>query len=583
LEVELARPGWDAAFLCALGLVTSAAAAAEKRTGMLSLKVRDSTSGIAVDPFDIEISASPSIRAAHDRGTGIATFEVTPELVPVKVVASGYRPLSTQLKVLADASALPVTIWLDPEVEGEKLSRLRTEKSRQGRVLVEGYVVDEAGRPLENAAIQLKEQLVRTEPSGRFQFDLPELATGRDLPELADLTVELPGYRRHRLSNLPIAGGEIHLMVEMGVGEGLDSEDQTPKIMRSAEEQLNSQLDFGDEAKFPTGTRALARIIVPPSIIRVGFTCSCRNCSTVQVMSLETYVRRGLKAEWISSWTQHSLRSGAIAYRSYGAWYVNNPIDAAYDICSTACCQVNTSGTVGSTDDAVAHTPGILLQAAGEIFRAEYSAENNNNACGATSCSNHDCTCGNGSAGSPSYGWPCVTESWDLNAACSGHGRGMCQWGSQRASLQGRLWNWIEDHYYNNNGAPGGLRSAYMTSPVDIADFSSDPTAISAGDTLNLWYSVYNYAELPHNQLLLGASLYSPSVGYVSDSVDDLLTSAPPGSSDQYRWFSTPSWLPSGSYDLLVALWIDVDEDGAITSVDLPLVTYSWPGAITVF
>jgi hypothetical protein len=392
----------------------------------------------------------------------------------------------------------------------------------------------------------------------------------------------LKGYRTHRFSNLPIAGQEIRLNVEMKAGDGSDRDDQTPKIMRDPEEQQNAQLASSDNTQVTGIVDDIAAVLVPPSSIRVGFTCACTTCSTVEVMSMETYVRRGLKAEWISSWTQHSLRSGAIAYRSYGAYYVSHPMRADYDICSTACCQVNTPGTVASTDNAVAHTPGIMLQAGGQIFRAEYSAENNNNGCGGPSCSNRSCTCGNGNAGSPSTNWPCVVEPWDLNTACSGHGRGMCQWGTQRVSLQGQLWNWIEDHYYNNNGAPAGLRSAYMTSPLDIADFSSDLTTISAGDTLTLWYWVNNYAELSHNQMVLGASLYSTAIGYVSDPANDLVTSAPPEYSDQYRWFTTPSWLPSGSYDLIVALWIDVDEDGTLTSLDMPLVMYRWPSAITV-
>src|SRR5262249_17560979 len=139
-----------------------------------------------------------------------------------------------------------------------------------------------------------------------------------------------------------------------------------------------------------------------------------------------------------------------------------------YDICSTACCQVNDPDTSASTNLAVDRTAGILLSRAGDIFRSEYSAENNNFNCGLPACSNRFCTCGNGAAGSPGASWPCVDDSVDAGRNCSGHGRGMCQWGTQRFAQTGRLWNWIEDHYYNNNGAPAGVRSAYMTSPTDI-------------------------------------------------------------------------------------------------------------------
>jgi hypothetical protein len=55
-----------------------------------------------------------------------------------------------------------------------------------------------------------------------------------------------------------------------------------------------------------------------------------------------------------------------------------------------------------------------------------------------------------------------------------------------------------------------------------------------------------------------------------------------PGSNDVARWFTVPDLTPPGSYDLLVSLWIDVDEDFAITNADLPLVFYTLPGAVTV-
>lgn len=563
-------------------LFATSANGVETGSGVLRLKVRDSATGLAVPTFTLETGSGTGVSRKSEQGAGLAKFSLAPGLIPVKLTAPGYRPLSTAIEVFANATGLPVTIWLDPEDTPVRLRSVRFPLIEGTRVT--GYVVDEDGRPLGNVNVRSGSQHTRSNLDGYFELRFPTDLTPLDIPSLRDLTFELDGYKTHLLSNLPIAGGEVEITVEMGKGSGSEFEDQTPKVLRSASEQENAQLAINGEnqnSSAPSGIGAPSPL-VPPSSIRVGYNCSCTNCSTVQVMSLETYVRRGLKAEWISSWSQHSLRAGAIAYRSYGAYYVYHPMRSNYDICNTACCQVNTSGTVASTDNAVAHTAGILLQRGGQVFRAEYSAENNNSNCGARTCSNRSCRCGNGNAGSPGANWPCVAEPWDASATCSGHGRGMCQWGTQRVSLQGQLWNWIEDHYYNNNGLPSGLRSARMTSPLDISDFYADPLAISAGDTLTLWYSVANYSELYHEQVIMAASLYSAASGYVSDSSNDTRISAPPGYSDQYRWFTTPPGLPSGSYDLVVALWIDVNEDGAITSVDLPLVTYSWPGAITI-
>jgi hypothetical protein len=158
----------------------------------------------------------------------------------------------------------------------------------------------------------------------------------------------------------------------------------------------------------------------------------------------------------------------------------------------------------------------------------------------------------------------------------------MCQWGTQRGALLGQLWNWIANHYYNNNGSPGGLRSAYMTSPLDIAAAWPDPAQLFAGEFFTLYTTVLDHAELPHDRVMLGASLYSAATGYISDPATDQQISVYPGTTDVSRFFSVPSWAPSGTYDLLVALWLDVDEDGAISSADLLLTSQLIPGAIAV-
>src|SRR5262249_13772259 len=51
---------------------------------------------------------------------------------------------------------------------------------------------------------------------------------------------------------------------------------------------------------------------------------------------------------------------------------------------------------------------------------------------------------------------------------------------------------------------------------------------------------------------------------------------------DVYRQFTVPSGVPADTYDLIVALWLDVDGDSAITGADLPLVLYTYPAVITV-
>jgi hypothetical protein len=158
----------------------------------------------------------------------------------------------------------------------------------------------------------------------------------------------------------------------------------------------------------------------------------------------------------------------------------------------------------------------------------------------------------------------------------------MCQWGTQRLALEGQLWNWIEDHYYNNNGSPGGLRSANMTSPLDVVSFGPDVKQLAAGDFFNIFISAVSYAELAHTEVMLGASLYSDATGYISDLTQDAKVTLYPGTNDVARGFNVPLTAPSGTYDLGVALWLDVDGDWAITGVDQPLVYYVMPAALTV-
>jgi hypothetical protein len=183
-----------------------------------------------------------------------------------------------------------------------------------------------------------------------------------------------------------------------------------------------------------------------PTSIRVGRNCSCASCSTVVTVSMETYVKRVLPHEWISSWHMESLKAGAVAIRSYGAWHVYNPRAANYDICDTTCCQVYSTTQYARTDSAVDATAGLyLVDSNDNIMRAEYSAENNDSS-GADGCG--DCYTSN----RPSDGI-CLSDSVCCGYTKNGHGRGLCQWGSQRwATNRGMGYAWIISHYYDAYG-----------------------------------------------------------------------------------------------------------------------------------
>jgi len=559
--------------------------------GLLELRVRDSTTGYAVEgAWVVDARGGAAGRTYRLPANAQFRAEVAIGSHSLEIGAPSYRAVTTKA-VASSGDALPMTVWLDPVRLADDLRRQdRGAAEAPGSAIIRGFVVDrDSGVPISGAEVSLGSARIETDERGFFSVSMPVSSPAGDaLPSQSELRVGSAGHQAYVLSNLPLVEGESELIVELSRGTGTQVQNDAHKLLRGPVELEQSQsapAGVGPEAppEAPTEGRSnAAQVSAPPSSIRVGYNCSCTNCSTVEVMSLETYVRRGLPREWIASWNAHSLRAGAIAYRSYGSYYVYHPLRPQYDICNSTCCQVNSTATSPSTDSATAYTAGILLQRAGSIFRAEYSAENNNLGCGQPGCSNSFCTCGDGSAGSPGASWPCVVESVDSGHLCAGHGRGMCQWGTQRFALQGQLWNWIEDHYYNDNGSPGGLRSANMTSPLDVASFGPDVTQVAAGDFFTIYISAVSYAELAHTEVMLGASLYSDATGYISDPSQDTKVTLYPGPNDVARGFNVPLTTPGGTYDLLVALWLDVDGDSAITSVDQPLVFYVLPAALTV-
>jgi hypothetical protein len=235
----------------------------------------------------------------------------------------------------------------------------------------------------------------------------------------------------------------------------------------------------------------------------------------------------------------------------------------------------------------------MLLQKSGSVARSEYSAENNCRKCSSYSCVNGDLSCGTGKAGSPSAGWPCLSDSHLFDSGpgscCFGHGRGMCQWGTQAWSRSGQRWNWMVDHYFNASGAGSGNRTMYLTTPVTITTASSSKSSVARGTSFTISATLRNYADYSHNQLMLGASILGPST--ISDPPHDkkVTALARSGYSTSYRdtgvsrTFTVSSGAPGGYYDLLVAIWFDSNGNSTIDSTDKALRTIRLPAAIYVY
>ncbi len=588
--------------LCCVGVSANA----------VELSVRDSQTGASVDAALVAVSLSdPSskqgVRAqitasGQDVSLPVGRWQLT-------FVADGYRTLRTTLGSGGEDN-LPLTILLDPIVpSATMIEAARRASDNPTHGWLQGHVrLADTAAPVVGARVSAHHASAMTESTltdadGHFVLDLGEIANARNtVPDGFELVVEADGHVPYTLSGLPRVAGLQQRLISIGAAipalrnNEIGARDQrwsSPPIIEHA-----SQASSLEPQPSAISAALLAPPLTPPATIRVGYTdaactipCCTNACSNVCTLSLETYVRRGLDSEWIASWNTQSLRAGSIAYRSYGAWRVDNPIRAQFDICSSACCQVNDAGTSTSTDAAVARTPGILLtRNASTAFSSEYSAENNSwdDPNDGLSCSNADLSCGNGNVGSPSAGWPCLADAVALNRGCFGHGRGMSQWGTQRWAINAtpQRWKWIVDHYYNDNGnqtgAGSGQRTAQMTSPLSLSSISAMPSTVAPGDTLQIAATASNAAGADHGHLLIGASLYRSGVGYLDDSTNDSALILAPGSHSIQRSFAVPSTAPLGSYDVLLSLYLDVDEDGAISAADLPMALMRADGVLTI-
>lgn len=211
----------------------------------------------------------------------------------------------------------------------------------------------------------------------------------------------------------------------------------------------------------PAGAAPLATgAFEPPETIRVwrrGIDGSSTSCSgRVDEIPFERYVRGVLPHEWIPSWHEESLKAGAVAIRTYAAFLVETGgrYDCAH-VDDTTSTQVYEEDFDPRTDAAVEATAELyVVDEAGELILAEYSAEN----------------------GDPTeFG---VDEPLCSGEAVFGHGRGTCQWGSQRWALDGRSFDEIVTHYYPGSSLydarrPAGAAEVERDVPESLAPGAS--------------------------------------------------------------------------------------------------------------
>ena len=431
----------------------------------LAITVRDSVTGNRVSGGITAVSADAAPTTSLTDGAGRGTFHLAAGRNDLVIAALGYNSLKTYF--IANQTELDITVWLDPlELPREMRPEIVESNMRAGLTLIHGHIIDSKnGQPLKNARIYLEHAMVDTRSDSRGYFTMyastPPVDPVGDLPGTDDLLVEADGKVIYRRNNILLPDGAVHFTIDTARDAPV-IKDATHKLRRIRSEVRNQQITSVNSAEMIpeidlSGGRDITdqtSSVTVPASIRVGSTCPTKTtCSVFNVYTLDTYTRLGLDDEWISSWNTNSLKAGAIAFRSYGVYHVFHPLTANYDICNTTSCQVmDPVDSAASTDTATAQTTGlIVVDAAGNNpFFAEYAAENNANLC-------PDGFTGNNGT------WPCMSDPVDAGQTFNGHGRGMCQWGTQRWSVnQGKDYVWIVNHYYNNNGTGTGLRTGVL-------------------------------------------------------------------------------------------------------------------------
>ncbi len=248
----------------------------------------------------------------------------------------------------------------------------------------------------------------------------------------------------------------------------------------------------------------------PPATIRVwrrrvdGSSDSC--AGRVDVIPFEDYVKGVLPHEWLMSWDDRSLEMGALCIRSFAwAWIrAGGKYDCA-DLDDTTASQVYKDDRNARASAAVDRTRGVVIARNGSVVMAEYSAENS----------------------SPTkFG---VDEPHCDGKELFGHGRGACQWGTQRwATKEGKDFHWMVPHYYPG-AAVHGAAPAWRNDVVDL----DVPPELTAGQEGTVSVELENTgAAAWDGTVRLAASAPSPFFkegAWLDASHPVALSAVPPG------------------------------------------------------
>ncbi len=433
----------------------------------LDIRFFDSGTGLAIQTDKITVrhlATNTDVKVVEGEELAIGQpFQLEEnKLLPggyqIIVDKKGFVPISTYLES-DNMEVDEINFYLQPIINVSKVrdNRVRSLEREQHTVVV-GYVTDINGLPLANVQISAldKRFSTQTDGSGYFEAYIPV----NEENELIDLVFAKSGFESHIREYVMIwSNGSWIYQVKLNGGAG-----ERYVADRQIEEIDNSRETFKSAGfKYPAHHQTYLNSILAgciPASVRAGYNCSCNSCGSVNVHSLQDYIKRVLPHVWIASWGNlaggigiHSLRAGSVSVRSYGIWHVNNPLTGSYDICGTACCQIYVNSTNAITNQAIDYTNGVVVKEKNTsiVARSENASENNNLGGG---------TCGNGYVMRDDNTPGCISDPVCTGRAFNGHGQNMCQWGTARwASGQNtpstaahaygtKDWLEIVEHYY---------------------------------------------------------------------------------------------------------------------------------------
>ncbi|AEW01250.1 N-acetylmuramyl-L-alanine amidase, negative regulator of AmpC, AmpD [Niastella koreensis GR20-10] len=469
-----------------------------------SFAVKDQSTGLAIASAAVIITKPDGTTAsATTNASGQLIYGLDSGKYTFAFSKSGYKNISTFFYGGPNDS-----VYADINLDVAGTARIATNTTplltaNPNQMVLTGYVRDgEQNSALSGAIVRAGNHTATTDGRGFFTLTVPSNAiTPGQTPATISIQSNKAGYITHSIQHFYAIPDTYEMQIALTPTTSFTStplpglEELVVRHHGLFDKTLAEQIAFtGSHAQPIAGARQESTVVAAaalavPAVIRVATSCACTACTNphVQVMSLESYVQTGVDDEWVSSWNAASLQAGTVAYRSRGAWFVQNPIANNYDISAAACHQTWQTDRATSVKNAAIATAGIVLVKNGAIYKAEYCAESNN------------AGCGDGFSGTGTD-YPCISDARCVGRTKSGAGRGMCQWGSSFWGTD-QNYTWILNHYYNPDSAAiqtaaGTLVSSNTTDSKTTDDHTLTiaPNPVTGG-TITVEYTLADVSQ----------------------------------------------------------------------------------------